>query len=146
MSGRVPERQPPEVGRAHVPERVLAQRVKPRGAERADGRGFARRATVCDMKRPSVSVRPSGTRVGVRQLRQNLSVYLRRVEAGETLEVTEHGRSVAPIRADGAALDRLVAAGLATRPRGDVLDLGLPRRRVSRRASAALEELREERL
>ena len=34
-------------------------------------------------------------RVGVRELRQNLSVYLRRVAAGETLEVTERKRAVA---------------------------------------------------
>lgn len=34
-------------------------------------------------------------RVGVRELRQNLSVYLRRVKDGETLEVTEHGHTVA---------------------------------------------------
>ncbi|HXI18655.1 MAG TPA: type II toxin-antitoxin system prevent-host-death family antitoxin [Chloroflexota bacterium] len=33
--------------------------------------------------------------VGVRELRQNLSVYLRRVEAGETLRVTDRGRPVA---------------------------------------------------
>jgi prevent-host-death family protein len=37
----------------------------------------------------------SPARVGVRELRQNLSVYLRRVEAGESLDVTEHGRPVA---------------------------------------------------
>ena len=36
-------------------------------------------------------VRP---RVGVRELRQNLSVYLRRVKDGESLEVTEQGRPV----------------------------------------------------
>jgi prevent-host-death family protein len=34
-------------------------------------------------------------RVGVRQLRQNLSVYLRRVRRGESLEVTERGQPVA---------------------------------------------------
>ncbi len=34
------------------------------------------------------------SRVGVRELRQNLSVYLDRVKAGETLEVTEHGHPV----------------------------------------------------
>jgi prevent-host-death family protein len=34
-------------------------------------------------------------RVGVRELRQNLSVYLDRVKGGETLEVTEHGHTVA---------------------------------------------------
>ncbi len=35
------------------------------------------------------------SRVGVRELRQNLSVYLRRVRQGETLEVTERGEPVA---------------------------------------------------
>jgi prevent-host-death family protein len=33
--------------------------------------------------------------VGVRELRQNLSRYLDRVKAGESLVVTEHGREVA---------------------------------------------------
>lgn len=33
--------------------------------------------------------------VAVRELRQNLSRYLRRVKAGEELVVTEHGRRVA---------------------------------------------------
>ena len=56
-------------------------------------------------------------RVGVRELRQNLSVYLRRVEAGETLEVTEHGHPVArltplpPQRM--SVLDRMIAEGRA---------------------------------
>jgi hypothetical protein len=34
-------------------------------------------------------------RVGVRELRQNLSVYLRRVLKGESFEVTDRGRTVA---------------------------------------------------
>jgi len=34
-------------------------------------------------------------RVGVRELRQNLSRYLDRVKAGEALDVTEYGRLVA---------------------------------------------------
>jgi prevent-host-death family protein len=33
--------------------------------------------------------------VGVRELRQNLSRYLSRVKGGESLDVTEHGRTVA---------------------------------------------------
>jgi prevent-host-death family protein len=33
--------------------------------------------------------------VGVRELRQNLSVYLDRVKNGETLTVTEHRQAVA---------------------------------------------------
>jgi len=55
--------------------------------------------------------------VGVRELRQNLSVYLKRVKAGATLEVKERGRRVAvivPVGARGSALDRLIAAGWAT--------------------------------
>jgi len=36
-------------------------------------------------------------RVGVRELRQNLSVYLDLVKAGETFEVTEHGQPVAQL-------------------------------------------------
>ena len=47
-------------------------------------------ATLCVM-----SDRATNPRVGVRELRQNLSVYLDRVKDGETLEVTEHGHPVA---------------------------------------------------
>ena len=35
--------------------------------------------------------------IGVRQLREGLSRALRRVRAGETLEITDHGRPVARI-------------------------------------------------
>ena len=87
--------------------------------------------------------------VGVRELRQNLSVYLRRVAAGESLRVTEHGRFVAalvPLREDATPLERLAKQGRLTAPAGDVLALGPPPGRVSTRASKALEELREERL
>ena len=59
--------------------------------------------------------------VGVRELRQNLSVYLRRIAQGETLRVTEHGRPVAllsPIHTTGdEVLDRLEAQGLLVRGR-----------------------------
>jgi prevent-host-death family protein len=87
--------------------------------------------------------------VGVRELRQNLSVYLRRVKAGQTIEVNERGRRVAvlaPAGAKATALERLIAAGRATPARGDLLDLGAPLgRRPSRRASRALARLRQER-
>jgi prevent-host-death family protein len=59
--------------------------------------------------------------VGVRELRQNLSVYLRRIAQGETLRVTEHGHPVAlltPIPySDDAILDDLEAQGRIVRPR-----------------------------
>jgi prevent-host-death family protein len=69
-------------------------------------------------------------RVGVRELRQNLSVYLDRVKAGETLEVTEHGRAVARLGPNPApvasTLDRLIAQGTARPARRDLLELGPP--------------------
>lgn len=62
-------------------------------------------------------------RVGVRELRQNLSVYLDRVKAGETLEVTEHGQPVARLGPrppqPRSILDQLIAKGEATPAKGD---------------------------
>lgn len=54
--------------------------------------------------------------VGVRELRQNLSVYLARVKRGETLTVTEHRQVVATLRPvdSHSPIDRLVAEGRAT--------------------------------
>jgi prevent-host-death family protein len=64
-------------------------------------------------------------RVGVRELRQNLSVYLRRVEKGETLDVTEHGRLVARLAPapapETSRLDTLIAEGRA-RPASRSID------------------------
>jgi len=54
--------------------------------------------------------------IGVRELRQNASVYLARVKAGETLEVTDRGTPVAlltPVPAD--PLDKLIASGQLVR-------------------------------
>ena len=88
-------------------------------------------------------------RVGVRELRQNLSVYLRRVQRGERLEVTEHGRPVAVLRPIGestSTVERLVAAGRILPPAGDLLDLLPPKGRSSTRASEALLDERAERL
>ena len=85
----------------------------------------------------------------MRELRRNLSVYLRQVKTGQTLEVKERGHRVAvlaPAGAKATALERLIAAGRATAAAGDLLELGPPRgKRASRRASRALAKLREER-
>jgi antitoxin (DNA-binding transcriptional repressor) of toxin-antitoxin stability system len=90
---------------------------------------------------------PSGE-VGVRELRQNLSVYLKRVKKGATLDVKERGHRVAvlaPASARSSALERLIAAGRATPPSGDLLELGRPLgSRPSRRATRALGRLRRE--
>jgi len=92
----------------------------------------------------------SRKRVGVRAMRQNLSVYLRRVGSGETFEVTARGRPVArltPVEAGATPLERLAATGRASLPEGDLLELGPPPKvRPSRRLSRALREQRVERL
>jgi prevent-host-death family protein len=91
-------------------------------------------------------------RVGVRELRQNLSQYLLQVKAGESFAVTERGREVARLTPSGPAdspIARLAAERGATMPRGDLLS----RVRGSARLPAegppslqVLNELREERL
>lgn len=63
--------------------------------------------------------------VGIAELRQNLSRYLRRVERGERLIVTDRNRPVAeigPPPTSGSDLDRLIAEGRVSRP----LRRGLP--------------------
>jgi antitoxin (DNA-binding transcriptional repressor) of toxin-antitoxin stability system len=86
--------------------------------------------------------------IGVRELRQNLSVYLKRVKRGATLGVRERGHRVAVLAPAGSrtsALDRLISAGRATPARGDLLDLGPPLgARPSRRASQALAQSRRQ--
>lgn len=50
--------------------------------------------------------------MGVRELRDNITTTLRRVQAGETIEITNHGEPVAvlaPLPAD--RVSRLVASG-----------------------------------
>ena len=90
-------------------------------------------------------------RVGVRELRQNLSVYLRRVRRGETLEVTERGRPVAtlqPIVDPDDPVARLAARGIRLRRgAGNLAELPPPvRATLERPLSEVLEELREDRV
>jgi prevent-host-death family protein len=77
---------------------------------------------------------------GIRELKNNLSEYVRRVEAGERLAVTAHGRVVAMLVPPDAAargrrpskLEQMIADGTARPPLedGDPLEgytpLGLP--------------------
>jgi len=65
-------------------------------------------------------------RVGIRELRQDLSRYLRRVRAGERLVVTEHGRPLAvlaPWADEDDVLDGLIASGRARRGDGRLLEV-----------------------
>ena len=67
-------------------------------------------------------------RVGVRELRQRASELLRRVEAGETIEVTDRGRPVAVLAPfpDQGGLERLRAAGDVEPAVGTLDDLPEP--------------------
>ena len=63
-------------------------------------------------------------RVGVRELRRQASAILRRVAAGETVEVTDRGRPVAVLlKAMPRGLARLEQEGLLRRAEGDLLEI-----------------------
>jgi prevent-host-death family protein len=87
-------------------------------------------------------------KVGVRELRQNLSVYLARVKKGQALTVTEHGRAVAelrPLPPTADALARLVEEGRVVPARRPPSALPRPLRLATDRpVSALLDELRED--
>jgi prevent-host-death family protein len=65
--------------------------------------------------------------VGIRELRQRASELIRRVEDGESIEITDRGRPVAvlsPLPED--PLGRLIAAGDLQASEGDLADLPRP--------------------
>jgi prevent-host-death family protein len=84
---------------------------------------------------------------GIRELKDNLSHYIRRVEAGERVAITAHGRIVAEIVPPSAGgvgrptsrLERLIAAGAAELPTetGDPTR-GWPKLHLPRGTAAAL--------
>jgi prevent-host-death family protein len=57
--------------------------------------------------------------IGIRELRQHASRYLREVERGETIEITDRGRRVARLvpAADGSPIEQLTAAGRLASPK-----------------------------
>jgi prevent-host-death family protein len=64
-------------------------------------------------------------RIGIRELHQRTSEYLRLVEAGETVEVTDRGRPVAlltPIKRE-TVIERLIREGRLRKAEGDLLEL-----------------------
>ena len=79
------------------------------------------------------------TSTGIRELKDNLSRYIRRIEAGERIAITAHGRVVAELVPPGIKtkgkpnrFDELVASGVirppleAGDPTEDWPDIGLP--------------------
>jgi antitoxin (DNA-binding transcriptional repressor) of toxin-antitoxin stability system len=81
------------------------------------------------------------TSTGIRELKDNLSRYIRRIEAGERISITAHGRVVAELVPPGhdartsrrSRWDELIAAGIlhtpmeAGDPFEDWPDIRLPR-------------------
>jgi len=56
--------------------------------------------------------------ISIRDLRQNASVWLRKVQEGEAFEVTDRGRPVAMLGPlpQGSVIEQLIASGRATAP------------------------------
>ena len=87
--------------------------------------------------------------VGIRELRQNLSVYLKKVvEEGASFEVTDHGRPVALLspRKGEDWFQAMVAAGRIRPGKGNFKDLPPPLGTVSTRGTDALREQRADKI
>jgi prevent-host-death family protein len=88
------------------------------------------------------------TSVGVRELRQRASELLRRVERGETIQVTDRGRPVALLSPppEGGPLDRLRLLGEIDSAAGTLDDLPEPLvlARGAERPSEVLRRLRRD--
>lgn len=86
-----------------------------------------------------------GARIGVRDLRQNASRYLERVQAGEVIEITNRGRLVArlvPVAGPQTSVyDQLVAEGRLIPAARSILDFE-PLTRPGASLSAALHDAR----
>jgi prevent-host-death family protein len=88
--------------------------------------------------------------IGVRELRQNASRYLRLVKAGERVAVTERGELIAYLvpasEAPGSILDRLEAAGQLRRGIGSLAEVVSPAQLPpgARSPSEVLDEMRNE--
>lgn len=88
--------------------------------------------------------------VGIRELRQNASRYLARVEAGEELGVTNRGRVVArlvPVSRSERSREALIDAGvlIPARRSGPLVAAAPIRRPRTRSLTAVLDEIRDER-
>jgi prevent-host-death family protein len=64
--------------------------------------------------------------VGIRELKDNASAVIRRVAAGETIQITDRGRAVArivPLRGEDDWWDRMADEGRLTPARRDLIDV-----------------------
>ena len=91
------------------------------------------------------------TRVGIRELRLNLSTYLSKVRAGAAFTVTDRGSPVAvlkPLAKEDDVWQRLIDSGALVPADGWWGDIEPPDGQVdhSRTASKCLQEMREDRI
>lgn len=86
--------------------------------------------------------------IGIRELRQNASTYVRAAERGETIEVTDRGRPVARLAPleRGSVIEELIATGRAKAPTRPFYPLPepLPPAPGQRPLSEILAEMRED--
>lgn len=90
-------------------------------------------------------------RVGIRELRQNLSVYLAKVKAGAAFAVTDRGKAVAvlkPLAKEDSAWQQLVDDGTVVPAHGSWSDIERPGgdEDSSRVASEYVQQMREDRI
>lgn len=88
-------------------------------------------------------------RVGIRELRQNLSVYLRRIqEDGAEYEVTDRGQPVARLTPlpdrPSTIYEQMVADGRITPATSDILNIKPLPARKGKQLSEVLQEMRDE--
>ena len=90
-------------------------------------------------------------RVGIRELRQNLSVYLAKVKTGSVFTVTDRGKPVAVLKslaAEDDAWQGLIDSGVVVPAAGSWSDIEPPEGDIDSSGSASkyLHELREDRV
>lgn len=88
--------------------------------------------------------------IGIRELKQHTSRYVKKAHQGEPIDVTSHGRLLArlvPASDPDDPIADLVAAGIIRPPEepGDILDITpLPQKPGRPSISEALQQMREE--
>ena len=90
-------------------------------------------------------------RVGIRELRQNLSAYLAKVKTGSTFTVTDRGKPVAvlkPLASGDDVWQRLIDEGVVVPATGTWSDIEPPTKEVDskRTVSRYLQEMRDDRI
>ena len=116
--------------RQPVFSRVILQQRKPGSAYSTSG------ATLAGMES-----------IGIRELRQNASRYVREAKAGRRVAVTERGKLAAylvPAEPPSSILDQLEAEGKCSPAMGHILDFPLPPPPGSRPLSEILAEMQDE--